>query len=141
MLKIGDFAGLTGLTVKALRHYDETGVLVPANVDDRSAYRLYDEGQVRAGTVIRALRDAGVPLPAVAAAVAGGEAEHALESHRARVIEQREPEDHAFREAVGYCGCLPRRSQSARGRCRRSTSSDKGSLSRSMTPMLFRTWR
>lgn len=30
MLSIGEFAQATGLTVKALRHYDERGVLVPA---------------------------------------------------------------------------------------------------------------
>ncbi|MGO2111428.1 MAG: MerR family transcriptional regulator, partial [Pseudoclavibacter sp.] len=85
--------------MKALHHYDEKGVLVPAEVDDRSAYRRYGETQVRAGVVIRALRDAGVPLPAVSAAVASGEIEHALESHRRRVREQREREDHAFRAA------------------------------------------
>ncbi|WP_454137978.1 MerR family DNA-binding transcriptional regulator [Microbacterium paulum] len=106
MLKIGEFAGLTGLSVKALRHYDETGALVPADVDDRSAYRLYTEGQVRAGVTIRALRDAGVPLPAVSAAIAGGEAEEALETHRVRVLEQREREDRAFREAAGVLRAL-----------------------------------
>jgi DNA-binding transcriptional MerR regulator len=104
MLGIGEFAGLTGLSVKALRHYDEKGVLVPADVDDRSAYRRYAEGQVRAGVVIRALRDAGVPLPAVSSAVLGGEtgeAREALESHRRRILEQRDREDQAFRAAEG----------------------------------------
>jgi len=106
MLKIGDFSGLTGLSVKALRHYDETGVLVPAEVDDRSAYRLYSEGQVRTGVMIRALRDAGVPLPAVSAAVDGGDVKRALESHRAHVLEQREREDRAFRDAMGVLRAL-----------------------------------
>ncbi|WP_368497763.1 MerR family transcriptional regulator [Herbiconiux sp. A18JL235] len=103
MMKIGEFAGLTGLSVKALRHYDETGVIVPAEVDLRSSYRSYDEGQVRAGVLVRALRDAGVPLPAVAAAVAGsrhsGGAEEALERYRREMLEQREREDRAFRDA------------------------------------------
>ncbi|MFF9654274.1 MerR family DNA-binding transcriptional regulator [Streptomyces sp. NPDC014622] len=40
MLRIGEFAGLTGLIVKALRHYDEKGVLVPADVDDQPAAPL-----------------------------------------------------------------------------------------------------
>lgn len=106
MLKIGEFAGLTGLSVKALRHYDETGALVPAEVDDRSAYRLYGESQVRAGVVIRALRDAGVPLPAVSAAISGGEADQVLDTHRVRVLEQREREDRAFREAAGVLRAL-----------------------------------
>ena len=33
LLPIGRFARLTGLTVKALRHYDEVGLLEPASVD------------------------------------------------------------------------------------------------------------
>ena len=33
MLTIGRFADATGLTVRALRHYDEIGLLVPAHVD------------------------------------------------------------------------------------------------------------
>lgn len=106
MLKIGEFSGLTGLSVKALRHYDETGTLVPASVADRSAYRLYCESQVRAGVEIRALRDAGVPLPAVSAAVEAGEAGHALEAHRLRVLEQREREDRAFCESASVLRAL-----------------------------------
>lgn len=106
MLRIGEFAGLTGLSVKALRHYDEIGALVPADVDDRSAYRLYAESQVRAGVTIRALRDAGVPLPEASAAVAGGAAVEALDVHRARVLEQREREDRAFRGVVGLLRAL-----------------------------------
>ncbi|WP_309104693.1 MerR family transcriptional regulator [Microbacterium sp.] len=106
MLGIGEFAGLTGLSVKALRHYDEKGVLVPADKDERSAYRRYAEAQVRAGVVIRALRDAGVSLPAVSAAIASGGAEDALANHRRDVLEQREREDQAFRAAEGVLRAL-----------------------------------
>jgi len=110
MLKIGEFAGLTGLSVKALRHYDEIGVLVPADIDARSAYRLYSEGQVRAGVTIRTLRDAGVPLPAVSAVLAGAgasvSAERELERHRIRVLAQREREDRAFLDAAGMLRAL-----------------------------------
>ncbi len=35
MLSIGEFSGLTGLSVKALRHYDEKGILVPVEVTRR----------------------------------------------------------------------------------------------------------
>ncbi|MFC6356335.1 MerR family DNA-binding transcriptional regulator [Luethyella okanaganae] len=99
MLQIGEFASLTGLSVKALRHYDEKVVLVPAEVDDLSGYRRYGEGQVRAGVVARALRDAGVPLPVVAAVVAAGGASGALAAHRRRVLEDRTSEDQAFAAA------------------------------------------
>ncbi|MFP5020576.1 MerR family DNA-binding transcriptional regulator [Pseudonocardia phyllosphaerae] len=99
MLGIGEFAGLTGLGVKALRHYDEKGILVPAEVDARSGYRRYGEGQVRAGVTVRALRDAGVPLPQVSDAVAGGDAAAALAAHRRSVLAEREAEDQAFATA------------------------------------------
>ena len=39
LLPIGRFARVSGLTVKALRHYDEIGLLQPAYVDEESGYR------------------------------------------------------------------------------------------------------
>ncbi len=99
MLKIGEFSGLTGLSVKALRHYDRTCVLVPAEVDDQSGYRSYDESQVRSGVIIRALRDAGVPLAEVAEAVATGSPTDALAHHHAHLLREREREERAIASA------------------------------------------
>ena len=39
MLKIGEFARLSQVSVKTLRHYDALGVLRPALVDPESGYR------------------------------------------------------------------------------------------------------
>ena len=39
LLTIGEFAPATHLSVKALRHYDEVGLLQPADVDQASGYR------------------------------------------------------------------------------------------------------
>jgi len=61
-LSIGDFSRMTHLSVKALRHYHEVGVLVPAEVDPSSGYRWYEPAQVRVAHVIRRLRDLGMPL-------------------------------------------------------------------------------
>ena len=101
MLHIGEFAGMTGLSVKALRHYDEKGVLVPAEVDPDSGYRRYGEEQVRSGVIVKALRDAGVPLAAVGVTVAGADPSTAIDVHHRLVLEQREQEDHAFAQARG----------------------------------------
>lgn len=68
MMNIGEFAALTGLSLKALRHYDERGVLNPASVDPSSGYRKYREDQVRCAVTLKTLRDAGVPVPDAAAA-------------------------------------------------------------------------
>jgi DNA-binding transcriptional MerR regulator len=65
LLSIGEFSRMTHLSVKALRHYHDMGVLVPAAIDPHSGYRCYDTGQVTAGQVIRRLRDLGMPLDSI----------------------------------------------------------------------------
>ena len=62
MLSIGRFADATGLTVKALRHYDEIGLLVPAQVDPDNGYRYYDPAQIADAVAIRRLRALELPL-------------------------------------------------------------------------------
>jgi len=69
MLTIGEFAQATGLTAKALRLYDDLGLLPPAEVDARNGYRYYDVHQVDAARVVARLRSAGVPLVRIAAIV------------------------------------------------------------------------
>ena len=59
---IGDFARATHLSVKALRHYHEEGLLAPAEVDPDSGYRRYDLAQIPTAQVIRRLRDLDMPL-------------------------------------------------------------------------------
>ncbi|MBE0975558.1 MerR family DNA-binding transcriptional regulator, partial [Escherichia coli] len=41
LMTVGEFALATGLSVKALRFYDERGLLAPADVDVDSGYRRY----------------------------------------------------------------------------------------------------
>jgi DNA-binding transcriptional MerR regulator len=36
LIEIGQFSAASGLTVAALRHYDEVGVLKPAEVDPKT---------------------------------------------------------------------------------------------------------
>ena len=61
-LSIGDFSRMTFVSVKALRHYHEVGLLAPAWVDPDSGYRRYSIEQVPVAQVIRRLRDLGMPL-------------------------------------------------------------------------------
>lgn len=62
MMTIGRFAEATGLTVKALRHYDEIGLLAPAHVDPESGHRYYEAAQVEDAVAIRRLRALELPL-------------------------------------------------------------------------------
>jgi DNA-binding transcriptional MerR regulator len=64
-LTIGDFSRMTHLSVKALRHYHEIGLLEPIAVDPDSGYRLYDVDQVPIAQVIRRLKDLGMALDEV----------------------------------------------------------------------------
>ena len=75
MLTIGDFSRMTHLSVKALRHYHDMGVLEPAAVDPFTGYRSYDTSQVGAAQVIRRLRDLGMPLDSIAAVLAAPDLE------------------------------------------------------------------
>ena len=61
-LTIGQVARLSGLTTRALRHYDKLGVLRPAEVADGNGYRLYDREQVEIARHVRILRELEVPL-------------------------------------------------------------------------------
>jgi len=70
LMSIGRFARLTGLTVKALRHYDELGLLRPASVDPETGYRSYGAEQVRRAETIRSLRRLELPLDEVATLLA-----------------------------------------------------------------------
>jgi len=62
MLAIGEFARQTRLTAKALRLYDEIGLLRPADVDPSSGHRRYGVGQVRPARLIGMLRGADLSL-------------------------------------------------------------------------------
>ena len=70
LLTIGEFSRMTHLSVKALRHYHDVGVLAPAAIDPSSGYRSYDVRQVASAQVIRRLRDLGMPLDSIAAVLA-----------------------------------------------------------------------
>lgn len=64
LLPIGAFARACRLGIKALRHYDELGLLKPARVDG-SGYRYYSRAQARDAIAISLLRSLDVPLTAI----------------------------------------------------------------------------
>ncbi|TQS43064.1 MerR family transcriptional regulator [Cryptosporangium phraense] len=62
LLTIGAFARRSGLTPKALRLYDSSGLLPPVAVDPESGYRFYDPAQLDTARLIAELRRIGMPL-------------------------------------------------------------------------------
>jgi DNA-binding transcriptional MerR regulator len=71
LLPIGRFAQLCRLSIRQLRHYDELGLLRPAQVDPASGYRCYAPEQARSALAIALLRTLEVPLPAIAEILTG----------------------------------------------------------------------
>jgi DNA-binding transcriptional MerR regulator len=71
LLTIGRFSRLTGLTIDALRHYDELGLLRPASVDAQTGYRRYAEDQVPPARAIARLRALDLSLADIAAILVG----------------------------------------------------------------------
>lgn len=70
LLTIGAFARATGLTPKALRLYDDLGLLPPAEVDPHSGYRRYDARQIEQARLVATLRLVGMPLARIESVLA-----------------------------------------------------------------------
>jgi DNA-binding transcriptional MerR regulator len=64
-VSVGQFATMTHLSVKTLRHYHDVGLLEPARVDEWTGYRYYSLDQLPAAQLIRRLRDLKMPIPDV----------------------------------------------------------------------------
>ena len=87
-VSIGRFARLTGLSIGALRHYDELDLLRPVEVDRFTAYRSYVADQVELGRAIARLRDLEVPLEEIRAVLGAddpAEQRRHVAGHAARV--------------------------------------------------------
>lgn len=64
---INAFARAVGLSASALREYGASGLLPPADVEERTGYRYYSLDQQQRAIWIRRLRDAGLRLERIGA--------------------------------------------------------------------------
>jgi DNA-binding transcriptional MerR regulator len=90
MYKIGDVSQLTGLSIRALHHFDEIGLLIPAHRDP-SGYRRYNRENLLRLQHILVLRELGMPLSEIHKALQNGPQPdlNALKSHRQNLMERR----------------------------------------------------
>jgi DNA-binding transcriptional MerR regulator len=65
LLPIGMFSRASSLSIKMLRAYHEAGILVPAEVDRFTGYRMYTPDQLADAAIIRRLRALDLPLEQV----------------------------------------------------------------------------
>jgi DNA-binding transcriptional MerR regulator len=89
LITIGQLARLSGMTAKALRHYDRVCLLAPAVVDESTGYRFYAPEQVAHARLVRLLRSVDVPLEQVREALAAPQDEARIQEvlvpHRRRL--------------------------------------------------------
>src|ERR1041385_7125762 len=69
MLKVGELARRSGLTVRTLHHYDSIGLLKPSARSD-AGYRLYNRDDIARLHQIQALRSFGLTLAEVGVCLA-----------------------------------------------------------------------
>lgn len=62
MLSIGEFSHATRLTVKTLRYYQELGILIPAETDEITGYRYFDNNNYERARSIIMLKELGFTL-------------------------------------------------------------------------------
>lgn len=97
MYRIGEFAQLGAVSIRTLRHYDELGLLRPAEVDPDTGYRGYEARQLGRLNRLIALKDLGFGLgeaERLLDAVSVEELRRMLQLRRAE-LEQRIGEDRA----------------------------------------------
>lgn len=99
-VSIGDFAVMTSLSRKALRHYHDIGILEPAHVDSHTGYRFYDTSQVDHAHIIRRFRALGMSIPDIKALLStddAGARTNIITAH----LEQMEVQLQHTRDTVG----------------------------------------
>jgi predicted enzyme related to lactoylglutathione lyase len=92
LMTIGRFARMSGVSIHALRHYDEVALLAPAQVDAASGYRHYRPDQIQRARLIRALRGMDLPIEGIRQILAAGsddEIRGVLIQHRERLERER----------------------------------------------------
>src|SRR5678815_6029917 len=86
---VGELSRLTGITVRALHHYDEIGLVVPS-ARTPAGYRLYDDADVLRLQQVLLFRELGLPLHEIAAAIdEAGSREELLRQHRDVLLAKR----------------------------------------------------
>jgi DNA-binding transcriptional MerR regulator len=88
LLSIGRFGRLAGLSIGALRHYDELDLLRPALTDPATGYRYYRREQLEDARLVARLRDLEMPLEDIRVVLAAddpADRRQRLAAHRARI--------------------------------------------------------
>ena len=85
---IGETAALLGVSTKALRHWEERGLLEPSRT--ATGYRMYTDADIERGAAIALYRGVGIPLETIAQLIDAPShtLRNALTRHRAELAAQ-----------------------------------------------------
>ncbi|MFI5937833.1 MerR family transcriptional regulator [Actinoplanes sp. NPDC051494] len=108
MLSISEFSEMCHLSPQTLRFYHSEGLLVPAEVNERTAYRSYEFDQVERAMLITVLRDTGMSVSLVRQALDEPDTAAALlQAHTSDVQRRRQAQDEAIRDAREFLTSWP----------------------------------
>ncbi len=89
MYTVGELSRLTGVTVRALHHYDEIGLCCPS-ARSNAGYRLYTDADVLRLRQVLLLRQLGIPLRQISGALEqAGSRQDLFMRHRRALVEER----------------------------------------------------
>jgi DNA-binding transcriptional MerR regulator/effector-binding domain-containing protein len=109
MFSIGEFARLGTVSVRTLRHYDEIGLLRPAEVDPQIGYRYYSASQLGQLNRIVALKELGLSLAQANQLLAGitpGELQGMLMLRRAQLEQELAARENQLLEVEARLGYI-----------------------------------
>mgnify|MGYP003306649314 CR=1 FL=1 len=84
MLRIGEFARISGLSIKTLRFYDETGLIKPDFVDT-NGYRYYNNAGLEKANRIIELRQLGISINDIKKILSGTDLVEVLKARKIEI--------------------------------------------------------
>jgi len=88
LFKIGTFAQMNRVTIKALRFYETEGLLKPAYIDEESGYRYYEYSQMADVHRILALKESGFTLDDIKKVNKGKNKQEILSKRKAEILQK-----------------------------------------------------
>lgn len=86
MYRIGEFSKMSKTTIKALRYYDEVGLLKPEATDKFTGYRFYTTNQFVTLHKIQSFRQIGLSIDEIKSIFSGGNAEKILQKRKKEIM-------------------------------------------------------
>ncbi|MEG0693095.1 MAG: MerR family transcriptional regulator [Oscillospiraceae bacterium] len=86
MYRIGEFSKMSKTTIKALRYYDEIGLLNPEGIDQFTGYRFYTTNQLVELHNIQSLRQIGLSIDEIKLILSGSNAQTILKKRKAELV-------------------------------------------------------